>query len=258
MMKALITCGQNPAVYFLEKWLPLVEFIYGDTSFITQISASQQLLLPKVAQADYIHELLNICLDQQIDTVFAMSFAEQELLAEAVELFSEFNIKLHLPDLNSRKLLLNPAEILQKLNFSGIKTVSFRVASSFAEFSKACLQLGYPTESIAVASMQNLNLVWIIDDQFKHNNLDGKPVISFIKAAKLFAAEELLLLRKFTASTQKVYASFSNGKLETCWNLGNLSEEVILKTGVELQLNGLFEIQFQQEELFNIKPVFIQ
>ena len=258
MTKALVTCGQNPGVYFLEKWFPQLEFIYGDASFIAQILASQQVILPKVSEADYIHQLLNICLDQQIDAVFAMSFAEQELLAEATELFSEFNIKLHLPDLITRKLLFDSKELFENLNFFGIKTVSFQITSSFAEFSKACLQLGYPTENIAVANLQNLDLVWIINDQFKKNNLDGKPVITFIKAAKLFAADKLLFLRKFDVSNQKVYASFIDGKLRPVWKLDSISEETIAELGSKLQLNGLFEIQFQQKELFNLKPLFVQ
>ncbi|MGI4803977.1 MAG: hypothetical protein ACRYFL_04340 [Janthinobacterium lividum] len=257
-MKALITCAQNPGVYFLEKWLPQLDFIYGDAVFIGQISAAQQLILPEVSEWDFIHQLLNICLDQQIEIVFAMGLAEQELLAEAVELFSEFNIKLHLPDLLLRKLLLDPAEIFRKLNFCGIKTVSHQITNSFGEFSKACLQLGYPTENVAVSSVQNQDLVWIVNDQLNANLIEGNPVIPFTKAAKLFAADELLLLRSFKASTQKVYASFTDGKLESYWNLENLSAEILQKIGVELKLNGLFEIQFQQEEFFNIKPFFVR
>lgn len=257
MTKALITCGNHPGVYFLEKWFSGFEFIYGDAVFIDQISASQQLLLPQVSEWDFIHQLLNVCLDNQINAVFAMSFLEQELLAEAVELFSEFEIRLHLPDLNSRKLLFNQTEILQKLNFSGIKTVSHQTTNSFAEFSKACLQLGYPTENIAVSSAQNPDLIWVIDDQHKNNFLDGKPVIPFTKAAKIFAAEDLLLLRKFNPLTQKkVYAFFTDGNLEAVWN-PFLSEE-IKQIGAVLKLNGLFEMEFQQEEIFNLKPFFVR
>ncbi|RYE11603.1 MAG: hypothetical protein EOP44_01015 [Sphingobacteriaceae bacterium] len=257
MTKALITCAQHPGVYFLEKWFSGFNFVYGDTVFTNQISASQQLLLPKVSEADFIHQLLNICLDNQINTVFAMSFLEQKLLAEAVELFSEFEIQLHLPDLNSRKLLFDQTQILQKLHFNGIKTVSHQTTNSFAGFSKACLQLGYPTENISVSSAQNPDLIWIIDDQHKADFLDGKPVIPFTKAAKLFAAEDLLLLRKFDPSTQKiVYASFTDGNLESVWN-PFLSEE-INKIGAVLKLNGLFEIEFQQEEIFNLKSFFVR
>lgn len=257
MKKALVTSGNHPGVYFLEKWFPDFDLVYGDTVFINQISASKQLLLPQITDWDFIHQLLNICLDNQVETVFVMHFAEQELLAEAVELFSEFNINLHLPDLNSRKSLSNQTETLQKLNFSGIKTVSHQTTNSFAEFSKACLQLGYPTENIAVSTLQSPDLIWIIDDQFKTKAIDEKPVIPFTKAAKLFAADELLLLRKFNASTQKtVYTSFTGGKLDSVWN-EFLSAE-ISQIGAFLSLNGLFEIEFQQEEFFNIKPFFVR
>lgn len=261
MTNALVTCGNHAGVYFLEKWLPNVAFIYGDTSFIAQISAAQQVLLPQVSEANYIHQLLNICLDQHIESVFAMAFAEQALLAEAVELFTEFNIQLHLPDLLTQKLLFNLPELFQNLKNSGIKTVPFQVTSSFTAFSKACLALGYPTESIAVAAVQNPDLVFIVNDQLKTNFLDGKPVIPFTKAAKWFASDELLLLRAFHASTQKtIYASFTDGKLVSVWNdLENLSEEIMKQIASKLQLNGLFEVAFQQQgELFNIKPFFVK
>ena len=256
MTKALITSGQHPGVYFLEKWLPQYHFIYGDASFIEQIPVSQQLLLPSVLQPDYIHQLLNICLDQQINIVFAMSAAEQELLAEATELFAEFDIQLHLPDLISRKLLYNLTELFQHISFNGIKTVSFQTTSSFAEFSKACLKLGYPTESIAVTSVQNPTLIWIVNDLLQPKTINGKPVIPFTKAARLFAADELLFLRTFRPSNQKtVYASFTGKKLVSAWNAAeSVSEEILQQIGLQLELNGLFELSFEQEQLFNIQP----
>lgn len=260
MIKALITCGKHPGIYFLEKWLPQYEFFYGDASFIAQISSDQQLLLPAVSQADFIHRLLNLCLDNQIEVVFAMAEAEQELLAEATELFSEFHIQLRLPDLNTRKLLQNQEELFLKLEKHSVKTVSFQTTNSFATFSKACLALGYPTESIAVAVNQNADLVWLINDQLKTNSLSGKAVIPFTKAAKLFSGNEKLLLRQFSPSKQKtVYASFIDKKLESVWNIGEIiSEEFIKQIGTELELNGLFEIDFQQEQLFNVKPHFVK
>lgn len=259
MTKALVTCAQHPGVYFLEKWLPDFEFVYGDTSFIAQILATQQVLLPKVSQADYIHELLNICLDHQIDAVFAMSFAEQELLSEATELFSEFNIQLCLPNLISRKLLFNPIALFEKLNFCVIKTVPFRLTSSFAEFSKACLQLGYPTETLVVISMQNPDLVWLVNDQFKTNLWEEKPVISFTKAAKIFTADETLLLKTFRfRDAKKVYASFIDGNLGPVWNAEKPSEENLIKIGLALQLTGLFEFIFVEDQLFSLQSFVVK
>jgi len=263
MTKALITCGQHPGVYFLGKWLPETEFIYGDASFITQIPVPQQLLLPLVSQPDFIHQLLNICLDQQIESVFAMAAAEQELLAEAVELFAEFNIQLQLPNLLTRKLLLKEALLLENLNQASINIIPFRTSASVETFSKACLALGYPSESIAVSSAENLGMIWIMDDQLAktESSINGKPVIPFTTTLKLFNQEELLLLRKFHRPTFKTgYAVFTGGKLVSCWN--NLSQQktqALNQTAQHLQLNGLFEFNFQQEQqLFGIKPFVVR
>jgi hypothetical protein len=254
MTKALVTCGKNPGVLVFVKLFAQDSF-YGDASFIAQISADQQLLLPAVSLADYIHRLLNLCLDNHIEVVFAMSAAEQELLAEATELFSEFNIQLRLPDLITRKLLQNPKELFFNLEKQSVKTVSFQTTNSFAAFSKACLALGYPTESIAVASVQNLGLIWIVNDQLKTKTFAAMPVIPFTKAAKLFASDEELLLRQISPGKQNiVYASFIDGKLESLWDAENESmKDLIILVGAELKLNGLFGFYMQNNQLFDLK-----
>ena len=257
MTKTLITCGNHPGVYFLEKWLPPASFIYGDASFTARISVSQQLLLPKVSQPDFIHQLLNICLDQQIESVFAMAAAEQELLAEAVELFEEFNIKLHLPNLNTRKYLLKEASLLESLHEAGIQTVPFQTSNSAETFSKACLALGYPTETLAISSTEKPELVWLMDDNLAKTKtvFQGKPVISFIQAMKLFGQNELLLLRKFHQQTFKTaHAVFTHGKLVSAWNTSADEEKLMNQVSEQLKLNGIFEFNFQEQHLFGLKP----
>ena len=259
MTKALITCGNNPGVYFLEKWFPQTDFIYGDTSFIAQISAPQQVLLPSVLQPDFIHQLLNVCLDNQIESVFAMAAAEQELLAEAVELFAEFNIKLNLPDLLTKKYLLKEASLLESLREAGIQTVPFQTSNSVETFSKACLALGYPTETLAISSAENLELIWLMDDQLSKTRavFQGKPVVPFTKAIKLFHPNELLLLRKFHRPSFKTcYAVFTDGKLVSAWNALAAEEiELLEQVSGQLDLNGIFEFYFQEKHhLFGLKP----
>ncbi|MEX8547834.1 MAG: hypothetical protein V5804_09540 [Mucilaginibacter sp.] len=257
MTKTLITCGHHPSVYFLEKWLPPASFIYGDASFTAQISVSQQLLLPKVSQPDFIHQLLNICLDNQIESVFAMAAAEQELLAEAVELFEEFNIKLNLPDLISKKHLLKEASLLESLQEAGIQTVPFQTSDSAETFSKACLILGYPTETLAISSAENPGLLWLMDDHLAKTKtaFQGKPVIPFIKAMKLFP-NEMLLLRKFHQPTFKTcYAVFTDKKLVSAWNASADEEKLLNQVSEQLNLNGIFEFNFQEKQhLFGLKP----
>lgn len=257
MTKTLITCGNQPGVYFLEKWLLPTGFIYGDASFTAPISVPQQLLLPTVSQPDFIHQLLNICLDNQIENVFAMAAAEQELLAEAVELFEEFNIKLHLPNLNARKYLLKEASLLKSLHEAGIQTVPFQTSDSAETFSKACLALGYPTETLAISSAEKPELLWLMDDNLDKTKtvFQGKPVISFIKAMKLFP-NEMLLLRKFHQPTFKTaHAVFTHGKLVSAWNASAAEEKLLNQVSEQLKLNGIFEFNFQEKQhLFGLKP----
>jgi hypothetical protein len=259
MTKTLITCGNNPSIYFLEKWLPDNSFIYGDTAFIAQNSITQQVLLPSVLQADFIHQLLNICLDQQIERVFAMAAAEQELLAEAVELFAEFNINLNLPDLNTQKYLLKEALLLQNLKEAGIQIVPFQTSNSVETFSKACLTLGYPTETLAISSAEKPELIWLLNDQLSKTKtvFQGKPVIPFTKAMKIFGQSEVLFLRKFHQPTFKTtYAVFTDGKLVSRWN-ASAEEEIKLLNQVvaNLNLSGIFEFNFQEKQhLFGLKP----
>lgn len=259
MTKALVTCGNQPGVYFLEKWFPAITFIYGDTSFIAQILVSQQVLLPSVLQADFIHQLLNICLDNQIESVFAMAASEQELLAEAVELFAEFNIKLNLPGLITKKYLLKEALLLESLREAGIQTVPFQTSDSVETFSKACLVLGYPSETLAMSSAENPELVWLINDHLAKTKtvFQEKPVIPFTKAMKLFNPNELLLLRKFHQPTFKtVDAVFTDGKLVSAWNALAAEEmKVLNQVSGQLKLNGIFEFYFQEDHhLFGLKP----
>lgn len=259
MTKTLITCGNNPGVYFLEKWLPPADFIYGDASFIAQISVSQQVLLPSVLQPDFIHQLLNICLDRHIESVFAMAAAEQDLLAEAVGLFEEFGIQLYLPNLLTKKYLLKEASLLQGLTQSGIDIVPFQTSASVETFSKACLALGYPTETLAISAAENPEMLWLMDDQLAKTKtvFQGKPVISFIKAIKLFNPNEFLLLRKFhQPSFKKTYAVFTGGNLVSVWNtLANEEIKLLNQVSEQLKLNGIFEFYFQgQHHLFGLKP----
>ena len=261
MTKALVTCGNHPGVYFLEKWFPQFEFIYGDASFIAQISVAQQLLLPMVSQPGFIHQLLNLCLDNQIESVFAMAAAEQELLAEAVELFEEFNIKLNLPDLLTKKYLVKEALLLASLREAGTQIVPFQTSDSVETFSKACLALGYPTETLAISSAENPKLVWLVNDDLAKTItvFQGKPVISFIKAMKLFP-NEMLLLRKFHQSTFKTtHAVFTHGKLVSAWNALAEEEKLLNQVSEQLKLHGIFEFNFQERQhLFGLKPFSVR
>ncbi|MCC8407469.1 hypothetical protein LJ707_00905 [Mucilaginibacter sp. UR6-1] len=62
------------------------------------ISSGKMVKLPSPESVSYAHQMLTFCLDNDIAAIFPLEEKEAALLAEAVQLFNEFNITLHLPD----------------------------------------------------------------------------------------------------------------------------------------------------------------
>ena len=252
MNKALITCGNQPGVYFLEKWLPDFDFIYGDASFIAVIPVNQQLLLPSTHHPSYIHELLTICIDQQINALFPMASREQELLAEAAELFTEFDIQLFLPDIKTHRQLKNDLEVLQTAAQFGLQTIPHRFTESFAEFSKACLDLGFPDQQIAINKPNQPGNFWLLNERFNVDNFDI-PQIDFSSAAKIFGKQNLLLLRQYITGEQSLfYAVCFKGKITFCSNPAAI-EAGFLQMTQALSLSGIWQIRLHQGKLFSLK-----
>jgi hypothetical protein len=50
--------------------------------------------LPNPASIAYAHQMLTLCLDNDIDTIYLLRAEEYELLSKSAQLFSEYNIKL--------------------------------------------------------------------------------------------------------------------------------------------------------------------
>jgi hypothetical protein len=62
------------------------------------ISSGKMVQLPNPASVSYAHQMLTFCLDNDVTAVFPLEDTEAALLSEAIQLFNEFNITLHLPD----------------------------------------------------------------------------------------------------------------------------------------------------------------
>lgn len=59
------------------------------------LSAASMLKLPDPKSTSYSHEMLTLCLDMQIENVYALRDTEKQLLAESRQLFEEYGIVLH-------------------------------------------------------------------------------------------------------------------------------------------------------------------
>jgi hypothetical protein len=62
------------------------------------LKPGKMIRLPNPASASYAHEMLTLCLDLNVDTVYPVNSEEKVLLAESEQLFNEFNITIISPN----------------------------------------------------------------------------------------------------------------------------------------------------------------
>jgi hypothetical protein len=89
-MNILITAATLADAQRLKNKLAPVPVILGDYHDLPEFM--KMIRLPNPASASYVHEMLTLCLDKQIDTVYAMRDEEASLLRQAEQLFKEYGI----------------------------------------------------------------------------------------------------------------------------------------------------------------------
>ena len=62
------------------------------------IQSGKVLRLPNPQNAAYTHQMLALCLDKDIDTIYALRGEEKQLLLDAKQLFIEYNIIIKAAD----------------------------------------------------------------------------------------------------------------------------------------------------------------
>lgn len=95
-MNTLITSANSAEAHRLKNKLSSVDIILGDYLDLPafMLSSANMIRLPNPASIAYAHEMLTLCLDKNIDTVYALRKEEQELLKESEQLFNEYNIRI--------------------------------------------------------------------------------------------------------------------------------------------------------------------
>jgi hypothetical protein len=97
-LKILITGAASAKAYQLKNSLNVDEILLGDYADlpILMLKAGNMVKLPNPADASYSHKMLAFCLDNQVDTVYALGMDEWKLLNEAVQLFKEYGITIYM------------------------------------------------------------------------------------------------------------------------------------------------------------------
>ena len=89
-MNILITAATSAEAQRLKNKLVPAPVILGDYHDLPEFMKITRL--PNPASAAYVHEMLTLCLDKQIDTVYALRNEEITLLRLAEQLFKEYGI----------------------------------------------------------------------------------------------------------------------------------------------------------------------
>lgn len=101
-MKILITGAANPQAYQVKKLFTGEHvLVLGDSMDLPEfmLKTKTMLKLPAVDSASFAHEVLTLCLDEQIDLLVPLRQAELLPLAKARILFEEYGIALVVPSL---------------------------------------------------------------------------------------------------------------------------------------------------------------
>jgi hypothetical protein len=92
----LITAATSASAHKLKNKLNNPDVLLGDYAGLPDfmVKSMELLKLPNPASVSYQHEMLTLCLDRGIDTVYVLTGQELSLLHESELLFKEYNIDI--------------------------------------------------------------------------------------------------------------------------------------------------------------------
>ena len=95
-MNVLITAANSAEAYQLKSKLNAWSIILGDYLELPElmVKSGKMVRLPHPKSVSYQHEMLTLCLDRSIDTVYVLRNEEAMLLKESEQLFTEYGINI--------------------------------------------------------------------------------------------------------------------------------------------------------------------
>ena len=95
-MYTLITAANSSEAYSLKNTLNMDHVLLGDYMELPDvlIRSGKVLQLPNPQNAAYTHQMLALCLDKNVDTIYALREQEKQSLLNARQLFNEYNIEI--------------------------------------------------------------------------------------------------------------------------------------------------------------------
>jgi hypothetical protein len=95
-MKILITAASSAEAYRLKNQINTDNIILGDYLELPafMLKSADMISLPNPASIAYAHEMLTLCLDKEINTVYPLRNEELINLLKTEQLFNEYGIVL--------------------------------------------------------------------------------------------------------------------------------------------------------------------
>jgi len=96
----LVTAATSSLAHKIKSSLNNQDVILGDYADLPDfmVKPGKMIRIPSPLSASYAHEMLTLCLDNDITTIYPLKDNEASLLLEAGQLFKEFNIAIIKPD----------------------------------------------------------------------------------------------------------------------------------------------------------------
>lgn len=116
----LITQGTRPFAQRVAKLLPAVQTVLfcADELPVVLLRVGNYFKAPSTDTPAFVHEMLKLCLDNDVDTLIPLGKHELYAMAEARQLFSEYDIAIWVPevaDLTALPVIENPPRQLPLL-----------------------------------------------------------------------------------------------------------------------------------------------
>ena len=95
-MYTLITAANSAEAYSLKNKLGGEHILLGDYLELPDVllQSGKMVKVPDPKSVSYTHQMLGLCLDKDVDTIYALRAQEKQLLVNAEQLFNEYGIKI--------------------------------------------------------------------------------------------------------------------------------------------------------------------
>jgi hypothetical protein len=96
----LITAANSSEAYSLKNKLGREHILLGDYLELPDIllQSGKMIKIPDPKSVSYTHQMLALCLDRDVNIIYALREPERHLLVNAEQLFNEYGIKIKAPD----------------------------------------------------------------------------------------------------------------------------------------------------------------